>query len=49
VGVEEKLRKGAVDLMKYFHRAMMKIFILSGDVQSRVVPVAYKTGIMDKQ
>lgn len=48
MGLEEKLRKEAVDTIKYFKSCNMKTWILSGDKFNRVLPIAYKTGITDK-
>jgi magnesium-transporting ATPase (P-type) len=45
VGVEEKLRplvQETVDKMK-----KMNLWLLSGDSSSRVIPIAYKSGIID--
>lgn len=48
LGLEEKLRKNAVETIKYFKDSQMKTWILSGDKFNRVLPVANKTGIIDK-
>jgi magnesium-transporting ATPase (P-type) len=45
VGVEEKLRAHVRETMDKLKK--MNIWLLSGDSNNRVVPVAYKSGILD--
>jgi P-type E1-E2 ATPase len=48
IGLEEKLRKNACETLQMITEAKLKPWILSGDRFNRVLPVAYKTRIIDK-
>jgi magnesium-transporting ATPase (P-type) len=48
VGVEEKLRKNAVQTVRFAIESGLKPWILSGDRFINVLPVAHKTKILDR-
>lgn len=45
VGIEEKLRTHVKETMEKLKK--MNIWLLSGDSSNRVVPVAYRSGVLD--
>ena len=48
VGVEEKLRKNAVETVRFATESGLKPWILSGDKFINVLPVAHKIKMLDK-